>query len=106
MLETEQQIQYSLIVAGEPITFNKGVIRGIPGQLVYNVPSFDSPYDIDKQDFTFQVSKKDFSSIGGVPEDLFTYNLLGENYSFKVLSYTNDLTGWLTLTCSFQGIVT
>lgn len=105
MLESEEQIQVTLSLCGEDIEFNAGVLKGIPGTLVYNIPSFDSPYDLDKQDFTFQVSRKDFKELELIPNDTFVYTLQDDAFNFEVTSYVDDLTGWLELTCNFLEVI-
>jgi len=104
MLETQEQIDVTLSLCGEPIEFNAGVIQGIPGHLVYNIPSFDSPYDLEKQDFTFQISKKDFTELEIAKDDLFIYILQDVEYQFKVLIYVDDMIGWVELSASLIGV--
>lgn len=104
MLESEEQINKTLELAGGPIEFPGGEIRAVPGSLVYNIPSFDSPADIEKQEFDFQVSFKDFTALGVQKDDEFTYSLLDADYLFKVDSFLNDLVGWMQLKCSLQEV--
>jgi len=105
MLETQELIDVTLSHAGETLEFEAGEILGIPGHLVYNIPSFDSPFDIEKQDYTFQVSLNDFHELAIEKDDVFTYILLDKNYEFSVTTYIDDLTGWMQLSCSLQGVV-
>jgi len=97
MLETKEQITLALSYAGEDLEFDNGTIKGIPGNLVYNVQSFDSPYDVSKQDFDFQVANEDFTAIGLSIGDSFMYSLGSKIYTFKVISFTDDITGWFNL---------
>lgn len=105
MLESEEQINKALELAGEPVEFPGGDTRAIPGSLVYNIPSFDSPADIEKQEFDFQMSFKDFTDLDVQKDDEFTYSLLEVDYLFKVDSFLNDLVGWMQLKCSLQEVV-
>lgn len=100
MIETAEDIQTTLDIAGEDLVFELGTIKGIPGTLVYNVPSFDSPYDIEKQDFSFQISSNDFFAYVITKSTPFTYLLNNKVYNFEVTSYTDDLVGWIELRCN------
>ena len=104
MLESEELIQTTLALAGENLNFSETIIKGIPGHIVYNVQSFDSPYDIDKQDFEFQVSNKDFDSNFFNVGHIFTYLLGARCYSFKITKTINDLTGWLSLSVNLEDV--
>jgi len=97
MLETQEQIDLTLSLAGEPMEFDNGILKGIPGELIYNVQGFDSPYDIDKQDFNFRVSNQSFFDLGIKAGDNFLYSLVGKLYKFQLISFSDDLTGWLNL---------
>lgn len=104
MRETEAQIQETLAIAGEDIEFSFGVIKGIPGQDVINVQGFNSPYDIEKQDISFQISYLDFYENVIVEKDTFIY-MLGEiQYNFEVTSYSSDLLGWVELKVKFISV--
>jgi hypothetical protein len=104
MLETAEQIRVTLEQCGETLSFDNVDILGIPGTLVYNVPSYDSPYDLEKQDYSFQISLADFIDNEIHNTDIFIYYLLGTEYKFKLISYTNDLLGWVELSTQFQGV--
>jgi len=97
MLETVEQIQLTLDIAGEQLEFDNGTLKGIPGEVVYNVQSFDSPYDVYKQDFNFQVSSQAFFDLGLNSGDSFIYVLNNKEYRFKIMSIADDLTGWFNL---------
>ncbi len=104
MLESEELIQVTLSNCGEVLTFNSNTILGIPGSLVYNVQGFDSVYDIDKQDFDFQVSKKDFLDKGLQIDYIFTYILDVTSYSFRITKIVDDLTGWFHLSVNLEEV--
>ena len=104
-LETQEQIDVTLSHCGELLDFDNGTILAIPGMLVYNIPSFDSPYDLEKQDFTFQISLKDFLELEIKKNDTFTYTLQDREYRFKVTIYIDDLIGWTELSCSLVEVV-
>lgn len=105
MLESQELIETTLDAAGEELNFSGNVIKGIPGSLVYNIQNFDSVYDIDKQDFDFQVSNKQFTNLGLKPGDSFVYNLSNKNYTFEIKSYIDDLTGWFQLTTNLLQVL-
>ncbi len=104
MLETQEQIDFVLATAGEDLKFSFGTIKGIPGQLYYNIQSFNSPYDIEKQDFTFRISYKDFFENVIVEKDNFEYINFSVRYLFEVTSYNPDLLGWAELKVNLLGI--
>lgn len=97
MIESEELIQQTLALAGEDIEFSFGTIKGIIGQDIINVQGFNSPYDIEKQDVSVQISYLDFFENVIVEKDTFTYMLGETQYKFEVISYSSDLTGWVEL---------
>ena len=104
MLESEEQIQTALGLAGEELQFSGCTIRGIVGHLVYNIQNFDSPYDIDKQDIDFQVSKKDFQTNTLSIKDRCDYILGSSKYCFTITKILDDLTGWFQLSVTLDGV--
>jgi len=105
MRETKEQIALTLEHAGEALQFPAGVIQGIPGHLVYNVQDFSSIYDLNKQDFDFQVSNEEFTAIGGSVRNSFLYTLLNKSYRFEIDTIVDDLTGWMQLTTNLVEII-
>ena len=104
MIESQELIDRCLEQAGEELIFDEEFsLRGIPGDVVYNVQSYDSPYDLDKQDFDFRVSRVKFQN----PEyeltvgSTFTYTMFATTYKFKITKIIDDLTGWLQLDTSY-----
>lgn len=111
MVESEETITYVLDTMGELLTFpncttelvegvetevcNPFTIRGIPGTLVYNVQNFESPYDIEKQDVTFQISKTDCYANSLARGMEFNYTLSETTYTFEVVDLIDDLIGWV-----------
>lgn len=104
MLESEEQIQKTLELAGEPLEFSGCTIKGIPGHLVYNIQNFDSIYDIDKQDIDFQVSKNDFKTNTLSIKDKCDYTQGKDKYCYTIIKIIDDLTGWLQLSVSLEGV--
>lgn len=104
MLESDEDITFALSFAGEDLNFSGVIVQGIPGQATYNIPSFDSPYDIEKQEFSFQLPSKDFFALAIKKDSLFTYTLGLKIYTFKVLSYLDDLIGWTELKVELQEV--
>ena len=92
MLESEEQIQTTLALAGEELQFSGCTIRGIPGHLVYNIQNFDSIYDIDKQDIDFQVSKAEFKENTLSIKDRCDYVQGADKYCFNIIKILDDLT--------------
>ena len=104
MLEPQNLIQTTLNLAGEKIQFSGCTIKGIPGHLVYNIQNFDSPYDIDKQDIDFQVSKQDFKNNTLELDNRFTFEQGEDQYCFRIIKIIDDLTGWLQLSVSLEDL--
>lgn len=100
MIESPEQIQQALLISGEVLTFSFGEILGIPGHLVYNIQSFDSPYDIYKQDYSFQIAYTDFIDNGIDVNDTFNYTLYTTTFNFEILYYVQDIIGWVELRVS------
>ena len=105
MLETFEQIEQALNVAGETISFDKGTFKAIPGQVVYNIPSYDSPYDVNKQDISFRTALKYIKDYEILPEETFIYKIesLATEYTFKCKVFINDFTGWVQILCNLEG---
>lgn len=101
-MESQEDINFTLDQAGKTLTFTGFTIKGIPGQLTFNVQSFDSPYDVEKQEFDFQISGTDFYS-HTIDGQSFTYTLGTKKYTFKVVSYVDDLVGWVNLKVKLTG---
>jgi hypothetical protein len=118
MLESPEQIECTLALAGETLTFPAILnqeeevtraaftLRGIPGQVVYNLQGYESPADADKQDVVFLVAEKDVTTFGLEEQDLFTYihpNSV-KTFTFKVNSFFLDFTGWVRLRVTLKEI--
>jgi hypothetical protein len=101
MLESKEQLDTCVTLAGEWLYFPRFKIRAIPGHLVYNVQSFDSVYDMEKQDFDFQILHTDFLCNEIAENDEFVYKLNGREYTFKILACIEDLINWVQLKTSF-----
>jgi len=99
MIETQEDIQFTLEMAGETITFNTFSLQAIPGDLVYNVQSYDSPYDLEKQDIDFRISYQDCLDNLVDSKDQFNYTLPNTTRTvrYEVMAYTVDTTGWVNL---------
>jgi hypothetical protein len=99
MIETQEDIQFTLEMAGETITFNTFSLQAIPGDLVYNVQSYDSPYDLEKQDIDFRISYRDCLDNLVDSKDQFNYTLPNTDRTirYEVMAYTVDTTGWVNL---------
>lgn len=112
MLETPEQIQCTLNLAGEEITFlelkdnNDVVIResftlkAIPGQIVFNVQDYSSPADLSTREIQFRCSREDYIAKAITLEDLFTYvpSISPSRVStFRIVASYDDLTGWICM---------
>jgi len=105
MLETREQIDLTLSYCGEDIVFPYATLLAIPGHQVGNVQSYDSPYDMDIQEFSFQVGSQEALALGVTNSDSFTYTLNNKDYFFTILSIVDDLLGWLELRVKFTGVL-
>jgi len=125
MLETVAQVTTALRMAGEDITFAARtlplvppatdptilpsyVIKAIPGNNLYNIQNYDSPFDFEKQDYTFQTSEQLVIDNNIQKGDLFTYgksNISGRTYRFKAIAVVPDTTGWVAIRASLTGLV-
>lgn len=123
MLETTAQITTTLRMAGEDITFAEKtippvlpatdptvipsyVIKAIPGDTVYNIQNYDSPFDVEKQDYIFRTSEQLAIANNILVGDIFSYgrsNVSGRTYLFKVISRVPDSTGWVALKATLTG---
>lgn len=104
MIESPEQIQTTLSQAGETLTFSFGAILGIPGALIYNVSSYESPYDVEKQDINFQIATNDFLANAITSGDTFTYLSGITTYTLEVITHSDDLIGWVNLRCNLIGV--
>ena len=123
MLETVTLITACLAKAGEDITFAAKtlppvlpdppvvipsyVIRAIPGDTVYNIQNYDSPFDIEKQDYIFRTFEQLVINHDIKLGDVFSYgksNLSGRTYNFKVISLISDTTGWTAIKAMLTGV--
>lgn len=96
-METQAQVDNILSIAGELLEFSSGNILAIPGFDIYSIQGYDSPYDIKKQDFLFQLSLKDFIDNGLSKGDTFIYKNLSREYEFSIESFTDLIDGWIEI---------
>lgn len=96
-METQEQINKVLSTMGEKLEFSSETILAIPGFDLYSIQSYDSPYDIKKQDFYFQLSLRDFIDNGFAKGDTFIYKNLSREYEFTLDSFTDLLDGWIEI---------
>ncbi len=123
MLESPEQIQCTLELAGEPIVFpaiattdvNNVVtivreaftINAIPGQVVYTVQDYSSPADLSKREIIFRVSASNYITKVIVLDDIFEYipsTSPTRKSVFKVISSYDDLTGWIAMYVELQEV--
>jgi len=97
MIETDEQIQQVVQLAGELLEFSFGGIYGIPTTDVYSVQGLNSPYDIEKQDISFKIAYSDFYENVIVVKDTFIYMLGRSTCTFEIVSHIHDFQGWVDL---------
>lgn len=115
MLETPEQIQSTLNLAGEVINFLEILdetvdpavtvresfsIKAIPGMTVYNVQDYSSPADLQTKDTIFRCSSLDYIANAVAPMDLFTYspsNTPNRVFTFQIINSYDDYTGWIAM---------
>ncbi len=96
-VESETMIAAALEIAGVPMSFSTGDILGFPGQQVQLFADMSSPYDVENQNFSWQVVQDDLDSLNIVVGSIFQYSARNVTYSFEVLSIEPDMTGWSKL---------
>lgn len=99
MQETQELIDIALSYA-EDLEFSFGTLKGFPGQEVYSLTQFDN-FEVQKQDFFFKISSKDFFENVLVKGERFNYYCFSKTYTFEIMSWKNNLVGWTTLQVSF-----
>lgn len=97
MLESTTLIDFTLSFAGENLTFGNFTIKGIPEELADSVPAFSSPFDVVQQIFSFRISGIDLNKYSIARGDTFTYTSGKQIFTFTVIGYVVDLTGWAKL---------
>ncbi len=102
-IETEATIQQVLATAGTSLVFTFKTIKGIPQQELVPVSDYGSPYDMQKQMYSFLVSALDVYP-DGLQGSSFTVTVYHRVFSFVVDSHTEDVTGWVEMQVSLQGI--
>jgi hypothetical protein len=102
-MESQEQINVVLATAGVDLFFFDFYIKGIPGTELLSIQSFDSPYDIERLDISFQLSLYDVKTHNVKVNDSFTYTSAFYNYSFKIDALADDLTGWVEVKVKIVG---
>lgn len=97
MIESEVLIQKALKLAGEELVFANVTILGVSSSIIITTPNYGSPYDVQKQVNSFMVSGRDIFEAGIVPKDTFTYTAGGRIYTFVIVSFAEDLLGWIEM---------
>ena len=99
MKETPAQIQATLLAAGELLTFPTFTMYGLPGfDTSILIKGEYSSYEIERQNFSFEVSIADCKTHSVVMDNTFTMTDGSYTYSFKIdRPFIPDLTGWAHL---------
>lgn len=99
----------------EPIEFvlkKAGSILVFPLTEIYAIPVFefqilykgeDSPYEVERQNFSFQTSTNTLFEENIVEGDTFTLTDEIYNYSFEIERIVPDMTGWSEMYCIHTG---
>lgn len=103
MLEDNWEISIMLSAAGEDMEFASSTIKGIPGTNTFTLNNYDSVYEVDRQEYDFQISYVDFVNSEIAPKDTFNYVINSMSFTFEVVSFVNDLVGWVRLNCRLVG---
>jgi hypothetical protein len=92
-----------LDIVGISLEFDSGTIKGIPGfNLSILVKGEVSPYEVEKQNFTFQVATLYCVNFDIIVDSKFTMTDLVYIYTFKVdTNPVSDLTGWSRLLVNY-----
>jgi len=104
-METAEDIAFVLETAGEKLQFSTGILLAVP--LVEFISIENVAQDYIQQSFEFQTSEIEFKRVLIQEHMSFTYMNGNSNrkFKFKVTGFSFDLTGWITLVCSFQGVM-
>lgn len=104
MLETQEQIEDVLSLAGENIILaDTSIIKAMPAFELYILADGNSPHNITQQTFIFHVSVKDYLEKILEVNSNFTFETFGQKYFFKIRNYTDTLIGWMLLHCELEG---
>jgi hypothetical protein len=105
-METQEQIDSALEAAGHNITIlkNNEIIKAIPGFEIITLPDQSSPYDIKKQEFTFEISTISFTTNNLAALDRFTFSTFSRLYTFRIASFMDYTSGWVQLQCELVGV--
>ena len=103
MVEDSVLIQKVLSISGIDLTFSSFDFKGIPGfdlQVLYK--GEESPYEVERQNITFQVAISDLAENGVEPGMQFTCEDTTYLYTFNVEGVEPDFTGWAFMKVSFR----
>jgi len=97
MSETLAMIQFCFDTAGEELVFLDGTILAIPGVSVYSIQSYSSPFDVEKQVYTFTTSITYFQSLVIEVGSEFTFTLGTRVHTFTVASWNETEPNWIKI---------
>ena len=103
MIESDSDIATALSI-GDTLQFSTFTIQGFMSTNVYNLQSYDSPYDIEKQDFYVRINTTDFLNHTLVPGVQFTFSIRSLKYTFSIMNFFHDMVGWSKLNLNFVGV--
>jgi hypothetical protein len=96
-VETPARIQKILDISGEDLVFTLGTIKAVPGVSIYSIENYSSPFDIEKQVYSFTTSVVYYKSFTITVGDTFTYTIGTRIYTFSVASFLEVEPNWIRL---------
>ncbi len=100
MIESQLDIDQTLEIAGDILTFEFGLIKGILGFEVILISGYEGPNDIELQKYSVQISTKDWLDNNIELGQTFTYGNFGKFYTFKIEKAIESMLGWMELKIS------
>jgi hypothetical protein len=102
MIESTEQINLVLEIAGMPLFFSFGPVLAIPGEGIELVPGFTTPNDVKVQKFSFKTATwliTDNEIVSGMD---FTFELSRQTFTFKVDAIAHGIIGWSEIKASIK----
>lgn len=102
-METEDDIQNVLLLAGVDLEFASDTIRGISQQRLEELGDYGSPFGMVKNHYSFIVSAYDVEQAAIAVGQSFKLFIFNREFTFTVGSFTEDLTGWVLMYVTMVG---
>lgn len=91
-------------MCGEELSFPGFTLYGFPSSNVFNIPAYESPYDLEKEEFYLRMSTKDFITNCLEPGVEFEVNVKYAKFGFSIMSFNHDMTGWTKVNLNYTGM--